>query len=141
MGTPRLAVLTTVVGAPHARVLAARLGAEGIPVELAGMTSAVYPLLGAVDLLVREEHLRLAREILLADAVDAVFDGLDGAPSGHAGSADGGRADGGDEGSAGVVDDRATGGKAPWGRPRLAVVLASLLASALLLAGALVALR
>jgi hypothetical protein len=136
MGTPRLAVLTTVVGAPHARVLAARLGAEGIPVELAGMTSAVYPLLGAVDLLVREEHLRLAREILLADAVDAVFDGLDGAPSGHAGSADGG-----DEGSAGVVDDRATGGKAPWGRPRLAVVLASLLASALLLAGALVALR
>jgi len=36
--------LTTVVGSFHGHVLAARLGSEGIPVELRGMSDGPYPL-------------------------------------------------------------------------------------------------
>lgn len=57
-------------------VFAVLPGAECIPAELKGMTSAMYLLLGPVDVLLRKEQLSLAREMLLADAVDAVFDGL-----------------------------------------------------------------
>lgn len=143
MAASRLAVLTTVVGAPHARVLAARLGAEGIPVELKGMTSAIYPLLGPVDVLVREEHLPLAREILLADAVDAVFDGLPEAPPGGAGAP--AAAGLGEEGSrrgtalGSALGRQGAGGTC--GRQRVVVLVASLIVSVLLLAGVLVGLR
>jgi hypothetical protein len=67
--------LTTVVGSFHARVLAARLGAEGVLVVLKG-TSDVYPIPSAVDVLVPADQLSLAREILLADAVDDAFTGV-----------------------------------------------------------------
>ena len=69
-----MAHLTTVVGTFHAQVLAARLGAEGIPVDLRGMSSGPYPLPGTVEVYVRADQLDLARELLLADAVDAAFD-------------------------------------------------------------------
>jgi len=65
--------LTTVVGSFHGRVLAARLGAEGVIVVLKGTTEGPYPIQGTVDVLVPAHQLGLAREILLADAVDDVF--------------------------------------------------------------------
>lgn len=73
--TGRMRHLTTVQGSFHGRVVAARLGAEGILVELRGMSEGPYPLQGAVEVFVGEEQLDLAREILLADAVDAAVDG------------------------------------------------------------------
>jgi hypothetical protein len=74
--------LTTVVGSFHGRVLAARLGAEGVLVVLKGTTDGPYPLPSAVDVLVPADQLQLAREILLADAVDDAFGrmGLDALP-------------------------------------------------------------
>ncbi len=66
--------LTTVQGSFHGRVVAARLGAEGILVELRGVSDGPYPLQGAVDVYVSEDQLALSREILLADAVDAAVD-------------------------------------------------------------------
>jgi hypothetical protein len=67
--------LTTVQGSFHGRVVAARLGTEGILVELRGVWDGPYPLLGAVEVFVSEDQLELSREILLADAVDAAVDG------------------------------------------------------------------
>jgi hypothetical protein len=73
--TGRMRHLTTVQGSFHGRVVAARLGAEGILVELRGMAEGPYPLQGAVEVFVGEDQLSLGREILLADAVDAAIDG------------------------------------------------------------------
>jgi len=56
----------------EARILAARLGAEGIVWELRGADS-VYPV-GPVQVLVEEDGADRARELLLADEVEAVFD-------------------------------------------------------------------
>ncbi|MHB8457318.1 MAG: hypothetical protein ACYDBS_06460, partial [Acidimicrobiales bacterium] len=58
----------------HGRVVAARLGAEGIVVHLRGVSEGPYPLQGAVEIFVSEEQWSTAREILLADAVDAAVD-------------------------------------------------------------------
>ena len=69
-----MVVLTTVVGSFHGRVLCARLGAEGVAAELSPPTDGPYPLPREVDVLVRADQLELARQILLADAVDAAFD-------------------------------------------------------------------
>jgi hypothetical protein len=73
----RMCYLTTVVGSFHGRVLAARLGAEGIVVVLRGVTDGPYPIQSAVDILVPAEQLSLAREILLADAVDDAFSSME----------------------------------------------------------------
>ncbi|MGD0592945.1 MAG: hypothetical protein ABSB54_04600 [Acidimicrobiales bacterium] len=73
----RMCYLTTVVGSFHGRVLAARLGAEGVIVVLRGATDGPYPIQSAVDVLVPADQLALAREILLADAVDDVFESSD----------------------------------------------------------------
>jgi hypothetical protein len=62
--------LTTVVGSFHGRVIAARLGAEGILVVLKGATEGPYPLQIAV---VPADQLKAAREILLGDAIDDLF--------------------------------------------------------------------
>jgi hypothetical protein len=64
--------LVTVDGPFEAKVLAARLGAEGIVWELRG-ASDVYPV-GRSHVYVDEADLRSARELLLTDAVEAVFD-------------------------------------------------------------------
>ena len=79
-GSP-LVHLTTVVGSFHGRVLAARLAAEGVVAELQGMSEGPYPLPGEVDVLVHADQLEFAREILLADAVDAAFDELRSRPT------------------------------------------------------------
>jgi hypothetical protein len=56
----------------EARVLAARLGAEGIVWEVRG-ASDVYPV-GQAHVYVDDVDLEAARELLLSDAVEAVFD-------------------------------------------------------------------
>jgi len=56
----------------EAKVLAARLGAEGIVWELRGATG-IYPV-GRSHVYVDEADLDVARELLLSDAVEAVFD-------------------------------------------------------------------
>ncbi len=43
-------------------------------VELRGLADGPYPLLSAVEVYVAADQLELAREILLADAVDAAVD-------------------------------------------------------------------
>ncbi len=65
--------LTTVAGSFHAKVVAARLGSEGIPAQLRGGVDGLYPIFEEVHIYVRSDQLDLARELLLADAVDAVF--------------------------------------------------------------------
>ena len=74
--------LTTVSGLFHARVIAARLGAEGIVTELVGAIGDTYPLGGAIDIYVHADQARQASEILLADAVDAVYADLSRDPFG-----------------------------------------------------------
>lgn len=66
--------LTTAAGSFHAKVVVARLGAEGIPAQLRGGVDGLYPIFGEVHIYVRADQLDLAREVLLADAVEAVFE-------------------------------------------------------------------
>jgi Putative prokaryotic signal transducing protein len=65
--------LRTVNTAFHARVIAARLGADGIPTQLLGNLDGPYPL-GDVSVWVSQEDAESARELLLADEVEAAFD-------------------------------------------------------------------
>ncbi len=68
-----------------ARVLAARLGAEGIVTQLrGGGIDGPYPM-GDVEVLVSAPDLETARELLLADEVESAFDEADdlGAPDGR----------------------------------------------------------
>ena len=58
----------------EARVLAARLGSEGIVAQLrGGGIDGPYPM-GAIEVLVSEDDLEIARELLLADDVESAFD-------------------------------------------------------------------
>jgi hypothetical protein len=65
--------LATVRSTFHARVIAARLGAEGITVQLRGNVDGVYPM-GDTHVFVEADELDVAREVLLVDEVEAVFD-------------------------------------------------------------------
>lgn len=76
-----MALLTTVPGSFAARVLAARLGSEGIVWELRGNVDGPYPV-GAVQVLVPATELRDARELLLADEIDAIDTTHDDDPDG-----------------------------------------------------------
>jgi hypothetical protein len=61
-------------GAFEARVLAARLGSDGIVTQLrGGGVDGLYPV-GHVEVLVSAEDLGTARELLLADDVESAFD-------------------------------------------------------------------
>ncbi len=66
--------LLSVHNAFHARVIAARLGSDGILTELRGPVGGPYPLPGEVAVLVEEEALATARELLLADEVESAFE-------------------------------------------------------------------
>ena len=69
----------------HARVIAARLGSEGILTELRGAVDGPYPM-GEVQVLVGEDELADAQELLLADEVEDAFDGgADDVPAGRLG--------------------------------------------------------
>lgn len=64
----------------EAKVLAARLGAEGIVWQLRGHVDSVYPVGGGVEVLVAEPDLDRAREVLLVDEVEAAFAGAGDEP-------------------------------------------------------------
>jgi hypothetical protein len=66
--------LATVRSTFHARVIAARLGADGIVTDLRGNVDGIYPM-GDVHVFVPEEELESSRELLLADEVESAFDG------------------------------------------------------------------
>ena len=65
--------LVTVNSSFHARVIAARVGAEGIVTELRGNLDGPYPM-GDVHVFVAEEDLPSASELLMADEVESAFD-------------------------------------------------------------------
>jgi len=60
----------------HARVIAARLGAEGIVTQLRGNVDGPYPI-GTVYVYVGEDDLADAKELLMADDVESAFDPAD----------------------------------------------------------------
>jgi hypothetical protein len=65
--------LRTVHNSFHARVIAARLGADGITTQLRGSIDGIYPV-GTVSVWVREEDAAEARELLLADEVESALE-------------------------------------------------------------------
>ncbi len=65
--------LATVNTSFHARVIAARIGAEGILTELRGNLDGPYPM-GDVHIFVAEDDLPTAQELLMADEVESAFD-------------------------------------------------------------------
>ena len=65
--------LLTVGTAFQARVVAARLGSEGIVTQLRGGVDGPYPF-GDVLVYVDEDDMSLARQLLLADEVEAAFE-------------------------------------------------------------------
>jgi hypothetical protein len=74
MTGPRLVPLTTVGSVFEGRVMVARLGAEGILTQLRGANDGPYPLPGPVEVLVASDQVDEARELLMADQVEAVFE-------------------------------------------------------------------
>jgi len=66
--------LTTVGTTFEARVVMARLGADGILTQMRGAGDGPYPLPGPVEVLVVADQADEARELLLADQVEALFD-------------------------------------------------------------------
>src|SRR5438552_3485328 len=65
--------LRTVPDAFHARVIAARLGADGILTELRGAVGGPYPI-GSVSVWVSVADQPIASELLLADELEAAFE-------------------------------------------------------------------
>jgi Putative prokaryotic signal transducing protein len=65
--------VATATNAFEARVIAARLGSAGIVWELRGSVDGPLAL-GSVEVLVAEDDHEVARELLLADAVESAFD-------------------------------------------------------------------
>ncbi len=70
---PKMVRLVTVAHSFHARVIAARVGCEGIVTELRGSVDGPYPM-GDVHVYVPEIDLPIAQELLLADEVESAFD-------------------------------------------------------------------
>jgi hypothetical protein len=68
--------LTTVGSSFEARVLMARLGADGILTQSRGGGDGTYPLPGPVQVLVVVDRADEARELLMADQVEALFDDI-----------------------------------------------------------------
>ena len=65
--------LRTVHNTFHARVIAARLGADGVMAQLRGSVDGPYPI-GNVSVWVDENDADFARQLLLADEVESAFD-------------------------------------------------------------------
>jgi hypothetical protein len=57
----------------HARVIAARLGTEGILTDLRGNVDGLYPV-GDVHVYVDQADLAEAQEILMVDDIESAFD-------------------------------------------------------------------
>ncbi|MGH9182442.1 MAG: hypothetical protein ACRDZ9_01230 [Acidimicrobiales bacterium] len=73
MPSLRMVPVTTVANGFAARVIAARLGSEGIVTQLRGNLDGPYPV-GDVEVLVSVDELDVASEILLADEVESALD-------------------------------------------------------------------
>jgi hypothetical protein len=69
-----MVALVPAQGTFHAKVIAARLGAEGIATQLRGSVDGPYPCFGEVTVFVAESDLELAAEILLVDEVEAALE-------------------------------------------------------------------
>ena len=76
MQQTRMVRLTTVNTSFHARVIAARLGSEGIVTDLRGNVDGFYPV-GVVHVYVDQEDLAEAQEILMVDDVESAFEEAD----------------------------------------------------------------
>jgi hypothetical protein len=76
MDPGRMVRVVTVPNVFHARVVAARLGASGVLTELKGAVDGPYPV-GDVHVLVPEDELALASDLLLADEVEDALRGDD----------------------------------------------------------------
>jgi hypothetical protein len=74
VATPVMVPLTTVGSSFEARVVMARLGADGILTQSRGGGDGTYPLPGLVQVLVQADRADEARELLMADMVEALFD-------------------------------------------------------------------
>ena len=72
MSVVRMVHVRTVPTAFHARVIEARLGAEGIVTQLRGNVGGPYPI-GDVSVWVGEDDAGAATELLLADEIEAAF--------------------------------------------------------------------
>ncbi|HSL59938.1 MAG TPA: DUF2007 domain-containing protein [Acidimicrobiales bacterium] len=70
MTSVRLVPLIWVSDPFEAKVLAARLGAEGIVWQLRGNVDSLYPVGGGIELLVDESDLDEARTVLALDPLD-----------------------------------------------------------------------
>jgi hypothetical protein len=77
MTSPAMVPLTTVSSLMEARVVTARLGADGILAQWRG-GDATYVLPRPVQVLVLRGQAEEARQLLLADQVEAVFDDVTG---------------------------------------------------------------
>ncbi|MGQ0744317.1 MAG: hypothetical protein ACT4OS_08305 [Acidimicrobiales bacterium] len=73
MSRTQMVRLATVGSVFHARVIAARLGADGITTQLRGATEGPYPM-GQVDVLVDESDVAEASQLLLIDDLESTFD-------------------------------------------------------------------
>ncbi|MDQ6727108.1 MAG: hypothetical protein M3066_13205 [Actinomycetota bacterium] len=73
MQRTRMVRLATVSTSFHARVIAARLGTEGIVTDLRGNIDGLYPV-GDTHVYVGEDDLPEAQEILMVDDVESAFD-------------------------------------------------------------------
>jgi hypothetical protein len=69
----RMVRLTTAASAFEARVIAARLGADGVIWELRGNVDGPFAF-GPVEVLVAEDELDLARKLLVEGEVESAFD-------------------------------------------------------------------
>jgi hypothetical protein len=65
--------LTTAANGMEARIVAARLGSEGIVWELRGSVDGPLAI-GPVEVLVEADGFDSAKELMLADEVEAAFD-------------------------------------------------------------------
>jgi hypothetical protein len=65
--------LTTAANAMQARIIAARLGSEGIVWELRGSVDGPLAV-GPVEVLVDADGFESANELMLADDVESAFD-------------------------------------------------------------------
>ena len=74
VASPVMVPLTTVGSSFEARVVMARLGADGILTQSRGGGDGTYPLPGPVQLLVLVDQADEARELLMADQVEALFE-------------------------------------------------------------------
>jgi hypothetical protein len=80
MQQARMVRLATVRTSFHARVIAARLGSEGIVTDLRGNVDGLYPV-GEVHVYVDQDDLAEAQELLMVDEVESAFDAPEEVPA------------------------------------------------------------